>query len=77
MQKPSILWTKWAETLTRLKLKSLAAWVLEAGEPWLFIGAQMLYVGQPFLGGKNVNDLAHLLEDKEEARAFAAFLRKD
>jgi hypothetical protein len=77
MQTSSILWTKWAKTLTRLKMKNLALWVLEAGEPWLFIGAQMLYVGQPFLGGKQVHDLASFLENQEETRAFAAFLRKD
>ncbi len=77
MQTTSILWIKWAKTLSRLKIKSLAAWVLEAGEPWLFIGAQMLYVGQPFLGGKRAEELARFLENENETRAFAAFLRKD
>jgi len=41
------------------------------------IGAQLLYIGQPFLGHDRVKDLANLLEDKEKTRAFAAFLKKE
>ncbi len=77
MRSSSVLWAKWADTLTRFKAKSLVAWLLEAGEPLLLVGAQMLYFGQPIFGGERINDLAHFLENQEETRAFAAFLRKD
>ena len=77
MQKPKVLWVKWADTLTRFKVKSFAVWLLEAGEPLLLIGAQMLYIGQPIFGNERVNSLAHFLENQEETRAFAAYLRKD
>ncbi len=77
MQKPSIAWTKWANTLSRYKAKNLVAWLLEIGEPLHIVGAQILYFGQPLLGDERINDLAHFLEDQEQTRAFATFLRKD
>ena len=77
MQRSSMVWEKWAETLSHFKIEGLVAWLLEAGEPMMLVGAQMLYFGQPLLGHDRVNNLAHLLEDKEEIRAFVTFLRKD
>ena len=77
MRTPSAEWIKWADTLGRLRLEGLAAWLLEAGEPLIPLGAQALYFGQPFLGKDRVTPLAQLLEDEEATRAFAAFLRKD
>ena len=68
-------WSTWAETLRRLKLDGLASWFLEAGSPLSAVGAQMLYASQPFLGGKKVNMLAHMLEDEQEAQAFVHYLR--
>ena len=77
MQTPSANWAKWSETLTRFHLKGLVGWLLEAGEPLTLVGAQLLYVGEPFIGGNKVKALAAFLEDQEETRAFAAFLRKE
>ena len=77
MQNTSIKWIEWANTLERFKIKDLSAWLLEIGEPLMPIGAQMLYIGQPFLNRDSTNNLARLLEDKEEVRAFATFLRKE
>jgi len=77
MQNPSMKWTKWSNTLARFKVKNLSIWLLEIGEPFMPIGAQLLYLGQPFLGYDRVKDLANLLEDKEEARAFKAYLKKE
>lgn len=77
MQMPSANWVKWSETLTRFHLKGLVGWLLEAGEPLILIGAQLLYVSEPFVGRNKVKELAAFLEDQEETRAFAAFLRKE
>ena len=77
MQTPSANWIKWSETLSRFHLKGLVGWLLEAGEPLMLIGAQVLYVSEPFVGRNKVKELAALLEDQEETRAFAAFLRKE
>lgn len=68
-------WARWAESLRRLKLDGFAAWVLEAGGPVTILGAQAVYMSQPFFGGKQLNSLAHMLEEDEEAQAFARYLR--
>ena len=68
-------WSQWAETLKRLKLDGLALWLLEAGAPLTVFGAQVMYMTQPFLGGKESNLLAHMLEDNVETQAFMELLR--
>jgi len=68
-------WSHWAESLRRFKLDGLASWMLEAGAPLTVLGAQALYMGQPFLGGKELNSFAQMLEEEEETQAFARFLR--
>jgi hypothetical protein len=68
-------WSSWAETLRRLKLDGLASWLLEAGAPLTVLGAQALYISQPFLGGKTWNSFARMLEEGEETQAFARYLR--
>ena len=68
-------WSKWAESLRRLKLDGLAAWFLEAAGPLTVLGAQAVYMTQPFLGGKQLDSLATMLEEDEETQAFARYLR--
>jgi hypothetical protein len=72
---PRSQWSKWAESLRRLKLDSLAAWFLEAGGPLTLLGAQAVYLSQPFIGGKKLDSLAQMLEEEEETQAFARYLR--
>jgi len=69
-------WHNWSETLHRFKLDGLASWLLEAGSPLNLIGAQALYFSQPFIGGKQVESIAQMLEDKDETQAFVYFLRE-
>ena len=68
-------WSQWAESLRRFKLDGLASWLLEAGSPLTFLGAQALYISQPFVSGKQVESIAHMLEEEEETQAFAHYLR--
>jgi len=68
-------WSHWAESLRRLKLDGLVAWLLEAGAPLTVLGAQAVYMSQPFVGGKQLNALAQMLEEEEETQAFARYLR--
>ena len=49
--------------------------MLDAGAPLTVLGAQALYISQPFLGGKEWNSMAHMLEENEEVQAFARYLR--
>ena len=68
-------WSYWAESLRRFKLDGLASWLLEAGAPLTVLGAQALYISQPFIGGEKWNSFAHMLEEDEEVQAFACYLR--
>ena len=68
-------WSHWAESLRRFKMDGLASWLLEAGAPLTILGAQAIYLGQPFLGGKEWNSFAHMLEQDEEVQAFARYLQ--
>jgi hypothetical protein len=70
-------WSHWAESLRRFKLDGLASWLLEAGAPLTILGAQAIYLSQPFLGGKEWNSFAHMLEQDEEVQAFAHYLQGD
>jgi hypothetical protein len=74
-------WSGWAESLRRRGLESLAAWALEAAGPLTVLGAQFLYVGgpllRPVLSDGQISAIAGLLEDHQEALAFAAFLREE
>ena len=68
-------WSQWAELLRRFKLDGLASWLLEAGSPLTLLGAQALYISQPFVGGKQIESIAHMLEEDEETQAFVRYLR--
>lgn len=71
-------WSRWAETLRRYKMDGFASWLLEAGAPLTALGAQALYLGQPFVGGDRFNALAALartLEEESETQAFVRYLR--
>ena len=74
-------WLGWAEFLRRRGLENLVAFVLEAAGPLTVLGAQALYLSDPLLRPALTSiqrdALAGLLEDREEALAFAAFLREE
>ena len=74
MQTPRA-WSDWADQLRRLKLDAIAAWMLEAGAPDTLLGAQALFIARPLLGPGS-QAFAHLLEDDEQVRSFAAYLRQ-
>ncbi len=76
MQTPRPHWSDWAKTLQQLKLDSITAWLLEAGAPLTLLSAQALYFSAPILG-KQSESLAQLLEDEDQTRAFAEFLREE
>lgn len=68
-------WSKWIETLRRFKLDGFASLVLSAGAPLTLLGAQALYITQPFVGGKQIEAMAYMLENEDETQAFARLLR--
>lgn len=68
-------WSQWAETLRRYKMDGFVAWFLEAGAPLTVLGAQAIYLTQPFLGGKQTSALAEMLEEEKETMRFVQLLR--
>ena len=71
-------WPIWTDFLRRQGLTELAAWFLEASGPLNVLGAQLLYLGQPFVpasANQGLRALADLLEQEEEARNFIALLK--
>lgn len=77
MQTPRDYWSAWAERLQTWKLDAIAAWLLEAGGPLTVLGAQALYFTRPFFNSPQVQILAKMLEEDDEARSFADYLRQD
>ena len=80
MKQNSQIWQIWAENLNRWGVKDLTVSILEALGPLSLLGAQLVYVGQPFLDPffpKGYLDvLANLFEDPQETQAFIAVLRQ-
>jgi len=74
-------WPAWSGFLRKYGLENLAAFILEAAGPFTVLGAQVLHFSGPFLRpaltDTHRDALANLLEDREEALAFAAFLREE
>ena len=86
MQWNRSLWSQWARFLQRWGLADLAAFLLEGGGPLALITAQLFFVGQPIFGRFEVGPsqpeghiqaIANMMENHEEAQAFAAFLREE
>ena len=74
------IWQDWADTLHRWGVQEMVATLLEATGPLNIIGAQVVYLGQPFithvLPEDQINAFADLLENPEETKAFTHFLRQ-
>ena len=74
-------WAQWAHFLQRFGLQQAAAAFLEAAGPLSWFTAQLVYLGQPFLGGSRPGGqwqaLANMLENQTDSRSFAAFLREE
>ena len=71
-------WPIWTDFLRRQGLTELAAWFLEASGPLNVLGAQALYLGQPFApasASQGLRALADLLEQEDETRAFVVLLK--
>jgi hypothetical protein len=77
MQTPRAYWPAWAERLRHWKLDAFAAWLLEAGGPFTLLSSQALYFARPFLGGEQIEILAHMLEEDNEVLEFASYLSKE
>lgn len=74
-------WPRWTQKLQQWGLEHVAAALLEGAGPLNVLLAQGVYLGKPFFqggdGGSQIQALAQLLENPQETRHFAAFLREE
>lgn len=74
------IWKAWADILHRWGAEEVLATLLDATGPLNFLGAQMIYLGQPILNAvlpeDHVSAFANILDDPEETRAFTSYLRQ-
>jgi hypothetical protein len=78
MDSSRVYWPVWTDFLRKQGLTGLAAWFLEASGPLNVLGAQLVYLGQPFApvsASQGLRELANLLEQEDEARAFIDLLK--
>jgi hypothetical protein len=70
----------WADNLNRWGINNLAAAFLDALGPLTLLGAQFVYIGQPFLNPfipeDHLETLVNLLENPQVAKKFVAVLRQ-
>lgn len=80
MIKNQHIWRVWSDTLHRWGMDDLVATLLEASGPLTVLGAQVVYVVQPTLSSLlpsgHLQALAEVLEDNDQAQAFANYLRE-
>ncbi|MCK4898495.1 MAG: hypothetical protein KAS38_06950 [Anaerolineales bacterium] len=81
MKSDQQIWQAWADKLHRWGLGYWVASFLEAAGPLTTIGAQAVYMSQPFLNlalrHDHMKALASMLEEPERTKTFAAFLREE
>jgi hypothetical protein len=70
-----------ARAISRRGLHLPALILLEAGRPFSFLGAQLLWIAQPglrlFVPGVDVGRIARLLEEPETADALIGYLETE
>lgn len=73
------IWHDWSKHLYRWGANRLVAEFLEAAGPLTILGAQVVYLSQPFLKPiwpeERWQALTALLEDSQEVQRFSALLR--
>jgi len=74
------IWHVWAGNLQRWGLKGWATTVIETTGPLNVVGAQILYLIQPWIRHSNINEhleaFIRILEDKGHAREFLDYLEE-
>jgi hypothetical protein len=71
------IWDRWVESLQRWGLGDFVASLLEAAGPLTIVGAQVVYILQPFWGPRqSLQSLADMLENPDQVRSFVQYLRE-
>lgn len=79
MENDQHIWQNWADSLHRWGAGEIVAALLETTGALNFVGAQAVYLGQPFLEQilpeGHIKALARVLEDPQETAKFTQILR--
>jgi hypothetical protein len=69
------IWQSWANSLQRWGLADSAVLILDLLGPVSILGAQLIYLSQPFFPNESVRAASHLLENPDRLRAFTGLLK--
>jgi len=67
-------WYQWAQYLQRYHLIGLFQFLLDASGPVRIVAAQSLWMTQPFVQNSIISQLAEMLEDQEQSKAFLEYV---
>ncbi len=74
------IWHMWVRNLHRWGIQDMVASILEIAGPVNFIGAQVIYLCQPFLkqsiSDQKIDALAGIFEDPAQTQLFISSLRE-
>ncbi len=74
------IWQPWVRNLHRWGVKDIVVTFLEVGGPINFIGAQIIYLFQPFLknsmSDQQIEAFAGILDDPAQTQLFISLLRE-
>jgi len=74
MQVNQKYWYQWAQYLQRYHLIGLFGFLLIATGPIRIVAAQSLWMTKPFVQNSIISQLATVLEDQEQSKAFLEYL---
>jgi len=81
METDQYKWRIWADFLQRWRIRELAVSLLESMGPFTILGAQLIYITQPFLPqsltNHHLDELTRLLEDNNQVQAFVNYLSEE
>lgn len=80
MERDQYIWRDWARNLQLWGVSAWAAAFLDAAGPFTILGAQLLYLSEPWLNWmvseEKIASLARLLEDPTNKRMFIELLQE-
>ena len=76
MESSREFWHRWAESLRKYQLQNVVASFLEGTSPLALLGAQAIYFSGGFIKNDQLTAIAAMLEDENEAQAFASYLNQ-
>lgn len=76
MESSREFWNRWAESLRKYELQNIVASLLEGTSPLTVVGVQVIYFSGGLIRNDQLSALAAMLEDENEARAFASYLNQ-